>query len=266
MSEPRDAHATARARDARATPSEVTAKARAFWAEIAAAVKPLTTHYTYDPARDQVIDNLTGEITRLTQETPMPSITRTITVRLDPELVALLTEIRDRLPEPDCVAPFDPDVIAANLAAIKHETETPMREHGECCEPAPADVDPDEALAKVLHDADLNGHFSWKGTGLETRADYLRMARAAREHIESEWEPYILREQTAREKAQDRAVKAEAERDEAQMERSDALIERDALRKRLDALRADLSPGGLTWTVRTALRRDDERAAKVERR
>ena len=35
------------------------------------------------------------------------------------------------------------------------------------------------------------------------------------------------------------------------------------LRERLDALRADLSPGGLIWTVDAALRRDDERAAKV---
>lgn len=84
-----DAHATARERDAQATPSEVTAKVRAFWAEIAAAVKPLTAHYTYDPARDQVIDNLTGEITRLSKED-----TLTAKARHD-ELKALLNKISE---------------------------------------------------------------------------------------------------------------------------------------------------------------------------
>lgn len=30
------------------------------------------------------------------------------------------------------------DLFARNLEAFKHEAETPMREHGECCDPAPA--------------------------------------------------------------------------------------------------------------------------------
>lgn len=76
------------------------------------------------------------------------------------EQYAMLTEIRDRLPERveakvdwlDEPIPVprpepggvDPDVIAADIEALKHELETPMRGHGECCDPAPADVDPDE--------------------------------------------------------------------------------------------------------------------------
>lgn len=107
-----DAHATARARDARGTDFH------REWLHVMDTQRPHTP-----------------------QESDMPTITRTITVRLDPELVALLAEIRDRLPErvEVKVAPFDPDVVAANLKAIKHELETPMRGHGECCEPAPAD-------------------------------------------------------------------------------------------------------------------------------
>lgn len=158
-----DAHATARERDAQATPSEVTAKVRAFWAEIAAAVKPLTAHYTYDPARDQVIDNLTGEITRLSKED-----TLTAKARHD-ELNALLNKIseesvstsnvladvldllRERLPERTevKVAPFDPDLAARNLDALKHAVSKPMSEHGECCEPAPADDLPGDRRVNV---------------------------------------------------------------------------------------------------------------------
>lgn len=93
------------------------------------------------------------------------------------------TERTDWLDEPAPVprpepapADVDPDVIAADLEALKHELETPMRGHGECCDPAPADVDPDEALADVLEDA---YHHSNIG-------DWLSVARAAREHIEAE--------------------------------------------------------------------------------
>ena len=312
-----------------------------------------------------------------------------------------LAEIRDRLPERTevKVAPFDPDLVAANIAALKHELETPMREHGECCEPAPADdlpgepvevepekthpcpgcgtftgkrvcnscwgtsddpeagysqaecieaepgpaddlpgepvepgdlragnrvaftydgeriacilvseqdgallrsdtpnsrgffpsvvsrgdawiyvvtdvrlierapredEDPNEALGALIWDRIWGT--SWRSASEVNRAAYRDLALKVRERIEAEWKPYILREQAAREKAQDRAAKAETaladERD-----RHDATItERDALRERLLRLRADLSPGGLIWPVDAALRRDDERAAKGEQR
>lgn len=53
---------------------------------------------------------------------------------------------------------------------------------------APADVDPDEALAKVLEDVDLSG----------VPGGYLPLARAAREHIEAEGEhAAIVREAEA---------------------------------------------------------------------
>lgn len=129
-----DAHATARARDARL----------------------LTTHFTVT-ANGWVIDNQTGEFTPLTQETAMPEmndVTSPAQLRHN-GIVALLTEIRDRLPERTVVkvAPFDPNLIARNLDAIKHEAETPMREHGECCEP----VEPGDLRA-----GDRVG-FTWNG-------------------------------------------------------------------------------------------------------
>ena len=66
------------------------------------------------------------------------------------------------------------------------------------------DEDSDEALARVIFGDAYGSH-----EGL--RQAQLDVARAAREHIEAEWKTYILREQAAREKAQDRAAKAEAE-------------------------------------------------------
>ena len=276
------------------------------------------------------------------------------------ELVALLTEIRDRLPERTevKVAPFDPNLIARNLDAIKHETETPMREHGECCEPALAgdlpgepvepgdlragdkvaftwegtgeritcnllrerglgrtvllrsdtpvpgdshppvvvcrewacgisdvrlierapreDEEPDEALAKVICDADLTDYAGWdelNGLGMDS---YRRMARAAREHIEAEQEEVVatLREEVAIQTA--RAERAEVERAEFNGFWKEALAdvrkargERDALRERYEALRADVK-GTSQWpdfgahagVLRNLLDRDDERAAK----
>lgn len=73
-----DAHATARARDAR----------------------PLMTHFTVT-ANGWVIDNQTGEFSRLNQESDMPETTDvTSPAQLRHNgIVALLTEIRDRLPE-----------------------------------------------------------------------------------------------------------------------------------------------------------------------
>lgn len=58
-------------------------------------------------------------------------------------LLALHDLLDERLPKPRKV---DPELVARNLDAIKHELETPMREHGECCEPAPADDLPGEPV------------------------------------------------------------------------------------------------------------------------
>lgn len=120
---------------------------------------------------------------RFTQEPDMTAKTR------HDELVALLSKIseesvttsnvladmldllRERLPERTevKVAPFDPDVIARNLAALKHEVETPMREHGECCEPA--EVTEDQPVGTYLADCD----------------DDVWVRRASGWHIWSDW-------------------------------------------------------------------------------
>mgnify|MGYP000696813395 CR=1 FL=1 len=139
------------------------------------------------------------------------------------------------------------------IDAIKHEIETPMRGHGECCDPAPADVDPDEALAKVLCSA------FWGGQVMPSadNADWANVARAAREHIEAEWEEVAKSFEDGRDKwqAAHNEMRARAEKAEA---------ERDALRERLDALRADIRQDRATFTPSTAtaiLARDDERGA-----
>lgn len=177
----RDAHETARARDARGTDFH------REWLHV------MDTQHPHTP-----------------QETDMPNNQRRHREQMGvlDQIHDTLTEIRDRLPERvevKVVAPFDPDVIAANLARLKHELETPMRGHGECCDPAPADVDPDEAggeggpepkseldeveaLAKVLRlTAGRPGFsFPWEAITQEARDEYLNLARAAREHIEAE--------------------------------------------------------------------------------
>ncbi len=145
-----DAHETARARDERGGESWNDFLARAYrWAP------PSSASITY-LTRTHSISPETGEFTPLDfhrewlhvmdtqhphtpQETDMPNNQRRHREQMGvlDQIHDTLTEIRDRLPErvEVKVAPFDPDLIAANLEAIKHEVETPMRGHGECCEP-----------------------------------------------------------------------------------------------------------------------------------
>lgn len=62
-------------------------------------------------------------------------------------------------------AAYDPEVAARNLDALKHELEAPMREHGECCDPAPADDLPGEPVEPGdLRAGDRVG-FTWERTG-----------------------------------------------------------------------------------------------------
>lgn len=219
-----------------------------------------------------------------------------------------LAEIRDRLPErvEVKVAPFDPGVIAANLEALKHEVETPMRGHGECCEPAPAgerrvnvtitdvyaapddygflrinvgpetavidqnasnvtvtdvepapaDVDPDEALARVIFGDAFGSH-----EGL--RLAQLDVARAAREYLMDEDEDGI---QIAHSVGYEAGLR-KAEAALADMTRQRDEQTRDAIewRNRHDALRKDVwvESGSRVAAVAAAahgiLRRDIER-------
>ena len=68
-------------------------------------------------------------------------------------LADLLDLLNDRLPERTevKVAPFDPDLIARNLEALKHAVSKPMREHGECCEPA--EDEPERRVNVTITDA-----------------------------------------------------------------------------------------------------------------
>lgn len=333
-----DAHATARARDARVEESfeERAERYGLDWDVVAHLMSEQPTRRAYR-TRTQAIDPETGTFTPLTQEPDMTKHDR------HDELVALLTEIRDRLPErvEVKVSPFDPDLAARNLDAIKRELETPGPANdlpGEPVEPSDLragdrveftwqgkritcplvshpendrilrsdvrdstgylplvayrhewcsgvtdvrlieraqreDEDPDEALAKALCSA------FWGGQVMPSadNADWKNVARAARKHVEAEEaenhpvgcgqmirdvrdgdgfvttiDGVMIAKTDSWDDLTERAEKAEAEA--------------KLLRERLDALRADLSPGGLIWSVDAALRRADERAAKGEPR
>lgn len=317
-----DAHATARARDARVEESfeERAERYGLDWDVVAHLMSEQPTRRAYR-TRTQAIDPETGEFTPLTQEPDMTKHDR------HDELVALLRRIADTL-DGFRGAPDLPTVLAANLEAIEHEVETPMRGHGECCEPAditeeppvgsqvtdregdvwerrengwtwwardrwllirrswesvvrdaaplrfttdedrkrvglpvdpaPADVDPDEALARVIFGDAFGSH-----EGL--RLAQLDVALMAREHIEAEQEEVVatLREEVAIQTA--RAEQAEVWMSKWQQSCNDARDERDALRERLDALREDVerfSAGDPLITPLDILARDDERAAK----
>ena len=165
-----DAHATARARDARVEESfeERAERYGLDWDVVAHLMSEQPTRRAYR-TRTQAIDPETGTFTPLTQEPDMTDqpepydfhdeahralLNDDLSKGWQAGLHALLAihdtlaEIRDRLPERTevKVAPFNPDVIARNLDAIKHELETPMRGHGECCEPAPTDDLPGEPV------------------------------------------------------------------------------------------------------------------------
>ena len=203
MSEPRDAHATARARDARPWRGSTFAEAAT---DIVQGLASLRT-------RTHAINPTTGEFTRLDQESDTMTDHRADAERAlssidasdDPRnlpagldgignaLLAIhdtfaaihdtLTEIRDRLPErvEARVAPFDPDLAAANIAALKHELETPMRGHGECCEPEPAD-DPDEAHERQEHGPGTFGYCSERRARKKAEAALADMTRQRDEY------------------------------------------------------------------------------------
>ena len=156
------------------------------------------------------------------------------------------------------------------------KADTPEEWHGN---PAPADVDPDEALAKVVWDA------FWIGTDIDAkwelndeRPDWLRVARTAREHIEAEMDKcYAKEDATAHdraEKADDstrhwrslalnmeaKRLRAEDERDEARRERDMAESEGSAETRALgNASQHVLALAGERdeWKARHAALRDD---------
>ena len=111
------------------------------------------------------------------------------------------------------------------------------------------DEDPNEALAMDLYHARLAippaaeiGRTSWDDF---THRKWLDVARAAREHIEAEWEEVAKSFEDGRDKWQaearqqrERAEKAEAERDDAIRERDFAIEQRDFARSTRDDLKA----------------------------
>lgn len=142
-----------------------------------------------------------------------------------------------------------------------------VRVHPDDVPEQPAEDDPDEALAKVVWDA------FWIGTDIDAkwelndeRPDWLRVARAAREHIaddhqcpvdEGGWHCVLYRGHGGDhategaipyDEMRARAEKAEAERDEWQdhaekveTDRSRIVVERDEARAKHAALRADVA-------------------------
>ena len=115
-----------------------------------------------------------------------------------------------------------------------------------CYEPSPADVDPDEALAKVIHETE-RAHMevemgaeveSWENASEFTRTVGLISARAAREHIhltDKRYESDLALFERA-EKAEADLARVTEDRDRLWGERDKAQAKAD----RYDALRADV--------------------------
>lgn len=170
--------------------------------------------------------------------------------------------------------------------------------------PAPADEDPDEALAVVIDElVDDHGSTSeWADNEYITRSTALAIARAAREHLNPDgidWESTLSGVVQDRDAAIDRAEKAEdkvqrleasvaawksevvksarrqavamAERDEFNGFWKDALAdvrkardERDGWKAKHEALREDVEACRNACQIEDILDRDDERAAAIE--
>lgn len=265
------------------------------------------------------------------------------------ELVALLTEIRDRLLAPEGVnavedgptditeepqeaesrvADVSGDVwwktyagcwhrdgegdaecstwaqLRNGYAPLRATTDEDRKRVGLPDEPAPADEDPDEALAVVIDElVDDHGSTSeWADNEYITRSTALAIARAAREHLNPDgidWESTLSGVVQDRDAAIDRAEKAEdkvqrleasvaawksevvksarrqavamAERDEFNGFWKDALAdvrkardERDGWKAKHEALREDVEACRNACQIEDILDRDDERAAAIE--
>ena len=176
-------------------------------------------------------------------------LTRCASVATAHALLAIHDLLDERLPARQRIVTLG----LGNLDAFKHELETPMREHGECCEPgerAPRE-DEDEALARAIYAAEgEDDDGEWDDLQESVQDDFRRMARAAREHLNPDG---IDWESTLSSVVQDR---------DAAIDRAEA--ERDALRERLDALRADVEACRNACQIEDILDRDDERAAAIE--
>lgn len=170
-----DAHATARARDARVEESfeERAERYGLDWDVVAHLMSEQPTRRAYR-TRTQAIDPETGTFTPLTQEPDMTKHDR------HDELVALLRRIADTL-DGFRGAPDLPTAMATNLEAIKHEAETPMRGHGECCEPAPAEAE-DERISAWHRVADhpfFRGCYAEERPLIDAMLDRLTLAATA---------------------------------------------------------------------------------------
>ena len=157
------------------------------------------------------------------------------------------------------------------FAPLRLTTDADRERVGLPVDTAP-DVDPDEALAKVLYARRLGPPETelprWAPS---TRDAYLDMARAARERIEGEMDKCYAKEDAI---AHDRAERAESdvarltrERDDLRARVDELIRERGQAIERYKALRADVErqrddlPWGSTRLVFSGvLDRDDERA------
>jgi len=171
------------------------------------------------------------------------------------ELVGLLAEIRDRLPSRARPVrleihgwPHPP--ASPETASGASESDAGPSEAAPEAPPAPerpSAGDPDEALAKVLlnHIGRAQG-MTWANTML--RDEYLKAARAAREHLDAESLP-VTQDALERELAlHERAEQAEAEVERLTRERDsqaerlrEAYAEVDRLTRERDGHRAELA-------------------------
>lgn len=129
---------------------------------------------TFAEAADLIKARMPRSLATPDQEPPMSKTDR------HDELVALLRRIADTL-DGFRGAPDLPTAMATNLEAIKHEAETPMRGHGECCEPAPAEAE-DERISAWHRVADhpfFRGCYAEERPLIDAMLDRLTLAATA---------------------------------------------------------------------------------------
>lgn len=295
-----DAHETARERDARA--STVT-----YEVHMCTEGNADFDHVINCPAlhtlstRTHAINPTTGEFTPLDfhrewlhvmdtqhphtpQESDMPNNQRRHREQMGvlDQINDTLTEIRDRLPE----------YVKPTLDWLDEPIPVPRPEPAcicgsvdgfDCCpDPAPADVDPDEALAKVLCSA------FWGGQVMPSadNADWTNVTRAAREHIEAEDEGRAAHKSALAAENLRRAEKAEADLARVTEERDRhsraadkwcnlyadkceeiESVQAKAARARVTKERDEQTRDAIEWRNRyEALREDVERFWRIHRR
>lgn len=134
----------------------------------------------------------------------------------------------------DLYGDLDPWPDVRDLAPLRPTTDEDRKRVGLPVEPDPADVDPDEALARVLYETECE--VRWEGAGAVARDTYRDLARAAREHIFEEQAAARYEERITQVKSEYHDYTQRAEKAETDLAR--VTKERDEWKSRHAALRA----------------------------